>query len=170
MTPAIIEPEMPGDQSAIRLVNIAAFDGRTEEADLVDALRDSGDLLLSLVARHNEAVVGHVAFSRVVVDDPDGPAGAVGLAPVGVRPDVQHRGFGAQLIETGLNQLAGRGEAVVLVVGSPAYYNRFGFTAEAAERYPSQYSGAYFLARFLTDVGSAPSGPVTYPDAFDLVN
>jgi putative acetyltransferase len=170
MTSAIlVEPERSGDEDAIRLVNIAAFDGRTEEADLVDDLRDSGDLLLSLVARQDGDVVGHVAFSRVVVDDAAGPAGAVGLAPVGVRPDMQDRGIGAQLIETGLGKLAAHGESVVLVVGSPGYYTRFGFSVSAAERYSSSYSGPHFMALLLTDPGSVPRGPVIYPDAFGLV-
>ena len=170
MTLAIlIEPERSGDEDAIRRVNIAAFDGRTEEADLVDDLRDSGDLLLSLVALHGEEVVGHVAFSRVVVDDATGPAGAVGLAPVGVRPDMQDRGIGAQLIESGLDELTINGESVVLVVGNPSYYTRFGFSASAAERYSSSYSGPHFMALLLTDTGSVPRGPVIYPDAFGLV-
>jgi putative acetyltransferase len=170
MTSAIlIEPERSGDEDAIRLVNIAAFDGRTEEADLVDDLRDGGDLLLTLVARQDGDVVGHVAFSRVVVDDAAGPAGAVGLAPIGVRPDMQDRGIGAQLIETGLGELAAHGESVVLVVGNPGYYTRFGFSVSAAERYSSSYSGPHFMALLLTDPASVPGGPVIYPDAFGLV-
>lgn len=166
----VIEPEDPSDADAVREVHVAAFDGRTEEADLVEALRDGGDMVLALVARQRGEVVGHVAFSRVMVDDPGGPEGAIGLAPVGVRPDMQHRGLGARLVEAGLEQLQSLGENVVLVVGSPAYYGRFGFTAAAAEPYPSPYSGPYFMARLLTDPATAPRGAVTYPDAFELVN
>lgn len=165
----LIEPEQPADLAAIRELTIAAFDGRTEEADLVDALREGRDLLLSLVARHRGDIVGHVAFSRVMVDDSAGPEGAVGLAPVGVRPDMQQRGIGARLIEAGLDQLQAAGESAVLVVGNPAYYTRFGFSVAAAEQYPCDYSGPYFMARFLGDA-AAPRGPVTYPDAFELVN
>ena len=165
----LIQSEEPGDIVAIRELTVGAFDGRTEEADLIDGLREGRDLLLSLVARHRGEVVGHVAFSRVIVDDPAGPEGAVGLAPISVRSDVQQRGIGARLIEAGLDQLLAAGEAVVLVVGNPAYYTRFGFSVAAAERYPCDYSGPYFMALFLGDV-AAPRGPVTYPDAFELIN
>ena len=127
-------------------------------------------MLLSLVARLDGDLVGHVAFSRVVVDDPGGPAGAVSLAPVAVQPDLQNRGVGSELIETGLDMLQDRGEAVVLVVGNPAYYTRFGFSCAAGERYPNEYSGPHFMAMLLTGPDSAPQGPVTYPDAFELVN
>lgn len=165
-----IEPESQDDIESIRRVVTAAFDGRTEEADLVDALRGSGDLILSLVARRGDEILGHVAFSRVVVDQPSGPAGAVGLAPVCVLPQLQGRGCGAKLIERGLEELATSGETVVLVVGSPAYYRRFGFSPEAAGRYESDYAGPHFMARFLNDPETAPSGPVSYPEAFELVN
>ncbi len=164
-----IEPETSHDQEAIRQLNTIAFDGRTEEADLVDALRDAGDLLLSLVARHEGVVVGHLAFSRVTVDGLDGPAGAVALAPVAVDPPTQSRGIGRSLIERGLAMLAEQGETLVLVVGHPAYYTRFGFSIELGQQFPSVYSGPYYMAARIGDDGPS-SGPVTYPDAFALVN
>jgi putative acetyltransferase len=165
-----IEPEAAGDEDAIRRLTVSAFDGRTEEADLVEELRDSGDMLLSLVARRDAEIVGHVAFSRVVVDDSEGPAGAVSLAPVAVRPDLQGREIGSRLIEQGIDVLRAQGEQVVLVVGHPAYYARFGFSRAEGERYPNAYSGPHFMALHLTATGSVPRGPVTYPDAFELVN
>lgn len=166
----LVEPEAPGDEAAIYQVNTAAFDGRTEEADLVGALRDAGDLVLSLVARYHGEIVGHVAFSRVSIDDAAGPTGGVALAPVGVRSELQDRGVGRELIERGIKLLSERGETVILVVGNPTYYTRFGFTAAAGESYPSVYSGAYFMALLLGEANPAPAGPVTYPDAFELVN
>ena len=165
----LIETEQPDDIAVIRDLTIRAFDGRNEEADLIDGLREGRDLLLSLTARYRGEIVGHVAFSRVIVDDPAGPDGAVGLAPMSVLPDMQQRGIGARLIEAGLDQLAAAGESVVLVVGNPAYYTRFGFSVSAAEAYPCDYSGPHFMARLLGDL-AAPRGPVTYPDAFELVN
>ncbi len=164
----IVETEAPQDAAAIYELNVIAFDGRTEEADLVDELRRHGDLLLSLVARIDGTLVGHVAFSRVIVDTVGGPVGAAALAPVGVLPAFQNEGVGSTLIEAGIELLAG--EPVILVVGNPTYYSRFGFSAAVGERYPSFYSGPYFMALVLGDPASAPIGPVTYPDAFELVN
>ncbi|MCP4963747.1 MAG: N-acetyltransferase [bacterium] len=164
----IVEPESPEDIDAIYQLNVAAFDGRTEEAELVDALRRDGDLLLSLVAHHDGVVVGHVAFSRVVIDAADGLVGGVALAPVGVDPRFQREGVGSVLIETGIALLSD--ESVLLVVGDPAYYTRFGFSVAAGERYPSFYSGPYFMALVVGDPAVGPIGPVTYAEAFELVN
>jgi putative acetyltransferase len=169
-----IEVETHSDEDSIRRLNVLAFDGRTEEADLVDALRTAGDLVLSLVARDEGLVIGHVAFSRVTIEDATGPTtnpvGGVALAPVAVQPGLQGRGIGRKLIEAGLQQLSQRGESVVLVVGNPAYYTRFGFSIEEAEAFPSAYSGPHFMALVWGDPAAIPTGPVIYPDAFELVN
>ena len=164
----IVEAELSQDAEAVRQLNIVAFDGRTEEADLVDALRHDGDLLWSLVAKHDGKIVGHIAFSRAVIDTVDGLVGGVALAPVGVLPDYQKEGVGTALIESGIDLLTD--ETVILVVGNPAYYSRFGFSVAAGDRYPSFYSGPYFMAMVLGDPATAPIGPVTYPQAFELVN
>lgn len=165
-----IELERPSDEDSIRRLNVDAFDGRTEEADLVDELRRAGDLVLSLVARHDGLVVGHVAFSRVTIEAATGPVGGVALAPVAVQPELQNGGIGQQLIRAGLVQLSEGGESVVLVVGNPAYYTRFGFSIEQAEAFPSGYSGPYYMALIWGDVTATPTGPVTYAEAFELVN
>lgn len=166
----VIGPETPGDIEPIHRLNSVAFEGRTEEADLVDALRESGELLLSLVARDESRVVGHVAFSRLVVETADGPIGGVALAPLGVLPGFQDSGVGTDLVTSGLRMLAERAEQVVLVVGNPAYYSRFGFSCAAGKRYPSRHSGPHFMALVLGDPATAPIGPVRYPEAFGIVN
>lgn len=165
-----VGPEQPEHVGQIYRVNTLAFDGRTEEAELVDALRLAGDLLLSLVATDNGDVVGHIAFSRLTVDTVAGPVGGVALAPVGVRPDHQGRGIGSRLIRVGLARLTEQREKVVLVVGNPAYYSRFGFSSAVGKRFPGRHSGPHLMALILCDPATAPIGPLTYPDAFDLVN
>jgi len=165
-----IELEQPSQIEQIYRVNTLAFEGRTEEAELVDALRDDGDLLLSLVAVRDGEVVGHVAFSRLTVNTADGPVGGVALAPVGVHPDLQNEGIGSRLISTGIEMLGEREEQVILVVGNPTYYQRFGFSTAVGKRYPGRQSGPHFMALVLGDPAAAPIGPVLYPDAFDLVN
>jgi putative acetyltransferase len=163
-------PETPDQIAEIHSLNTIAFDGRAEEADLVDALRESGELLLSLVSIRDGRLVGHVAFSRVIIDSVDGPVGGVALAPVGVHPDIQAEGVGTALIETGIEMLAAKNEQVVLVVGNPAYYSRFGFSSPVGKRYPSLYSGPHFMALVLGEPAAAPIGPARYPEAFELVN
>jgi putative acetyltransferase len=165
-----ISPECPEQLEQIYRINTRAFDGRNEEAELVDELRSAGDLLLSLVATVGGEVVGHAAFSRLTIDTADGPAGGVALAPVAVDPDHQRKGVGSKLISTGIEMLRAREEQVILVVGNPAFYSRFGFSAEVGKRYPGRQSGPHFLALVLGDPATAPIGPASYPEAFELMN
>jgi putative acetyltransferase len=166
----VIRTEDASDWDAIHELNVAAFDGRDEEADLVDALRSAGDLVLSLVAVDASQVIGHVAFSRVTVETAHGPEGGVALAPVGVLPERQGLGIGRRLIKTGLDELRQSGESVVVVVGNPAYYSGFGFSTELAEDYPCVYSGSSYMALCLGEIERAPVGAVRFPDAFGLVS
>jgi putative acetyltransferase len=158
-----VRDETPADFAAIRAVNEAAFGG-AQEADLVDALRRDGDLLLSLVA-DDGGVIGHVAFSRMQVEsDP-----AVALAPVAVRPERQRRGAGTALIAHGLQRLRQSGEMLVFVLGAPAYYSRFGFAAAPAARFGTPYPGPYFQSLALSP--RAPSaGRLRYARAFSALS
>lgn len=115
----------------IRSINEAAF-GRPDEADLVDGLRSEGAVLLSLVAEVERQIVGHVLFSRMSIETSGGPVPAAALAPVAVLPDHQRRGIGEQLIRHGLDLLRARGERIVIVLGHPGYYPRFGFSSQKA--------------------------------------
>ena len=159
--PVAIRPERPGDRDAIFAVNRAAF-GQAAEAALVDRLRADGDLVLSLVAADGEALVGHVAFSRL-----EAPAGcAAALAPVAVVPARRRQGIAAALIREGLTRLAGGGQDLVLVLGDPAYYGRFGFAAEAAAPLRTPYDGPFQQALALTERGRRMAGEVRYAAAF----
>ena len=160
--------EAPADHAAIRAVNLAAFGG-AEEADLIEALRPEGAVLLSQVAEQDGEVVGHILFSRMFVDTDEGPVDAVALAPVAVVPAAQRNGIGSALIRSGLDTLRRRGERIVIVVGHPAYYPRFGFSAELAQPLDSPFPGDAFMALelapgALTDV----RGRVRYAKAFGL--
>jgi putative acetyltransferase len=121
-----IRDEQPGDIDAIREVNRQAFN-QEQEGRIVDALREQGGVLLSLVAVSNGLVVGHVMFSPLTV----GPAIGAGLGPMAVLPAHQRQGIGTQLVERGLARLKDSGCPFVVVVGHPAFYPRFGFQAAA---------------------------------------
>ena len=132
--------EQPEDAAAIRETLRAAF-GRAAEADLVDALRDAGAEVFSLVAVEvpdttpDEApdggagrVVGYVLLTRVTVTADDGGQGSLlGLAPVAVAPRWQGQGIGMMLVEAALEQMRGGADTAVCVLGDPLFYSRFGF-------------------------------------------
>ena len=56
-----VREETPSDLPAIRYVNEQAFGGPAE-ARLVDMLRASGKVVVSLVAVHQDRIVGHILF------------------------------------------------------------------------------------------------------------
>jgi putative acetyltransferase len=164
----VIRAEAATDYSMIRQVNETAFGG-AEEADLVDSLRTGGFVLLSLVAELERRIVGHILFSRMSIETPTGAVPAVALAPMAVLPPYQRRGIGARLIGYGLVSLRGLGERIVIVVGHPEYYPRFGFSAAQARSLEGPFSREAFMALELSPGAlDGISGRVKYPDAFGL--
>lgn len=164
----VIRSERPADAATVRSINEAAF-GRPDEADLIDRLRAEGAVLLSLVAERAAQAVGHILFSRMWVDPPGLPIPAVALAPMAVRPEHQRQGIGAALIRAGLEDLRTKGEQIVLVLGHPDYYRRFGFSPGKARNLEHPFPPAAFMALEL--IPNSPSGirgKVRYPAPFGL--
>jgi hypothetical protein len=76
-----IREEHPADVAAIRDVNASVF-GQNLEANIVDALRSNGAILLSLVAILQGRVVGHIMYSPASIGSTMGAA----LGPMAVLP------------------------------------------------------------------------------------
>ena len=81
----LIRWEQSHDESGVRAVNEAAF-GQSDEADLVDRLRLEGAVLASFVAEQERDIIGHILFSRTLIDAVNEPVLAVALAPLAVLP------------------------------------------------------------------------------------
>jgi putative acetyltransferase len=145
----LIRPEWPEDRAAIHALLVAAFGG-SDEVDLVARLRGDGSLLVSLVAIESERIAGritgHIVASPIALEATAGRTAAA-LAPVAVHPDRQRQGIGTALVEALLSQLARRGTDLVFVLGDPAWYARFGFSAEAAAQFASPFAGPAFMVR-----------------------
>ena len=127
-----IRDERDEDIAGVRLVHEQAF-GQPQEARLVDALRQAGGVLLSLVAGDGSAIVGHILFSPVAIASDKGRFAAVGLGPLAVLPAAQRKGVGSALVRAGLARLREAGHEAIVVLGHPEYYPRFGFR-RASER------------------------------------
>jgi putative acetyltransferase len=123
----LIRPETVGDIPAINRINTLAFN-RKNEAQLVDTLRRENAVILSLVAVSEGQIVGHILFSPVLVTHDDSQWQAAGLGPMAVLPEFQNQGIGSALIRSGLDELKQHGHDVVIVLGHPEYYPRFGFS------------------------------------------
>lgn len=75
----IIREEKPEEIKAIRDVNEQAF-GQENEATIIEKLRKRGGLTISIVAVQGAEVVGHIAFSPVVIEAEGSSFEAIALA------------------------------------------------------------------------------------------
>ncbi len=164
----LIRPEQPADIASIHGVHVAGFPTPLE-ARLVDHLRDSGHLTISLVAEIDSLIVGHVAFSPVTAAVSAAPG--VGLAPVAVLLSHRRQGIAAQLVQQGLDRCKSAGIGWAVVLGEPAYYSRFGFRPAAEFGLTDEYQGGpYFQAlELLPDSLPKSAGLVKYSPAFTTV-
>jgi putative acetyltransferase len=164
--PLIVRPESEHDADALRALHRAAFGGEVESR-LVDDLRAAGDVRLSLVAEEAGRIVGHILFSELSIISAEGETLAgLALAPLAVHRDRQRQGIGSRLVAEGLALCRQQGWGPVIVLGEPAYYGRFGFTAPAARHLQSPWAGDYFLALDLRGSNSSFCGEVRYAAAF----
>ncbi len=169
-TAIVIRPERPDDFDAIAGVVEAAF-GRPEQvAQLVEKIRASDRYVpeLALVAVEDGEVVGHtmLSYSTLVGDEEHE---VLQLSPVAVTPARQRDGIGVALIRAGIERAKARHEPLVVVLGSPLYYPRFGF--EPCRRYgiepPAPEMAPAFMVLPLPDYDERYHGRVAFPPAFD---
>ena len=161
----VIREEQPSDISAIFDLTKTAFEhhpfGDHTEQFITDALRAANALSLSLVTEDEGNIVGHVAFSPVSISG--GGQNWYGLGPIAVLPELQKRGIGTSLINEGLSRLKSLGAEGCVLLGNPAYYERFGF-ANISDLVLEGVPQVYFLA--LAFGPRKAHGRVSYHEAF----
>jgi putative acetyltransferase len=160
----LVRKESPADAQAIHALHSAAFP-TAAEAVLVDALRAAGQLSISLVAIEREQVIGHVGLSPVTVD---GVRLGLGLAPVAVRLDCRQRGVAARLIREALELCRTAHAGLVVVLGDPRYYGRFGFAPGRRLALRDEYEGgdAFQAIELVQATVPAEGGLVRYAPEF----
>lgn len=169
----VVRPEKTEDHAAVYEVNRLAF-GNEEEPRLVEALRRSDDFIadLSLVAEKGGEVVGHILFTPITIEAQAGAVSAVALAPMAVRPELQRQGVGSELVRRGLEQCRGLGHKIVIVLGHPEYYPRFGFSPAGAFGVKAPFPApdeAFMALELVPGALDGIEGTVKYPPAFGEV-
>jgi putative acetyltransferase len=151
------------DHAATRKLVYDAFrsTGSEETAAFLDALRAEGCVLGEWLAEDPSGPIGHIVFSRVWLEQPNGDRlKAAMLTPLAVRPDRQRLGTGLRLMDHALKELESRGETLFFVLGHPNYYPRAGFRAAAAVDVESPWSGK---PAFMVRARTVPVGRLVMP-------
>ena len=161
----VIRRETDADVSAITEVTVAAFktleiSNHTEQF-IIEALRAAKALTVSLVAEMDGRVVGHIAFSPVIISD--GTPNWYGLGPVSVLPEFQRQGIGKDLIQEGLSQLKGMNAQGCCLVGHPEYYKKLGFKNIPGLVYEGVPQEVFLALPFDRHI---PQGIVTFHEGF----
>jgi putative acetyltransferase len=164
-----IRAEKLEDVEGVHRVNVAAF-GRESEANLVESLRGITSTF-SFVAVKSEQIVGHIFFSPVTLKEECADDLLIlGLAPVAVLPDYQRQGIGSLLIQHGLKECDRLGFKAVVVLGSPEYYPRFGFTPAKEKGLKCEYTvpdEAFMVLELESGALENCSGTVQYRSEFN---
>lgn len=127
------------DAPGIRRVLTEAFPTAVE-ADLVERIVAAGHDELALVAHEKDEILGYVLFSPVTIErEGRVVAEGLGLAPVAVLPAHQRQGVGTEMIVAALQTLEAAGCPLVVVLGHPEYYPRFGFVAAHQHQLANEY-------------------------------
>ncbi|BAY09916.1 GNAT family N-acetyltransferase [Calothrix sp. NIES-2098] len=166
-----IRSETVQDYLAIAEVNTLAF-GQENEAKLIEEIRHSKRYIpkLSLVAEVESLVVGHILFSYIDLVGEE-TLQVLGLAPMAVLPNFQKQGIGSALVKAGLEIANARKEAIVIVLGHPQFYSRFGFKPSVNYEIESPFPvpEEYFMVKPLQNYQEIYKGKVVYPRAFESI-
>jgi len=165
-----IRPEEALDIPAISDLHHSAFGGDIE-AKIVEAVRASSGFIrdLSLVAVKDGRVVGHILLSPIHIEKGASSSPALALAPVAVLPGYQKQGIGSLLVEGGLRRCRELGHSIVIVIGEPSFYSRFGFTPARARGLEAPFpvpDEAFMVLDLTGGALGGIAGMVCYPPSF----
>lgn len=166
-----IREEQASDIEKIWAVNTQAF-ATDAEAKLVNALRNSHCTYISLVAETENNVIGHILFSPVELTGSKNKLKMMGLAPMAVLSQQQNKKIGSKLVETGLERCQLLGYDVVVVLGHPNYYPRFGFVPSVKFGIKSEYAvpdEVFMLFAIAPESLKNQQGVIKYHEAFNCV-
>lgn len=162
-----IRPELPEDHDGVRAINASAFESNAE-ASLVDTLRVEANPIVSLVAKLDGQIVGHILFSPATLAGHPGIS-IMGLAPMAVAPEHQRKGIGSALVIAGIEACKQLEIMALIVLGHPKYYPKFGFVPSTQYEIISEYKvpeDVFMVCEIEQNALDGVSGTVSYHSAF----
>ncbi len=166
-----IRGESPLDYAIVAEIYQLAF-GQDNEGNLVDSIRKSDRYIpeLSLVAELDGTVVGHILLSYIDLVGQENWQ-VLGLAPIAVTPQFQNQGIGSALVQAALATSEAMGESLVIVLGHPRFYSRFGFEPSVGYGIESPWTvpEEVFMVKLLKSDRGHYRGKVIYPPVFNEV-
>ena len=168
----LIRTETKDDFKHVFNLNYLAFEKRDDEAKLVERIRFSNCFIrdLSLVAEEQGEIVGHVLLSKAKIIQENGEKEVLVLAPVAVNPSVQKKGIGSNLIQEVLRRAKDLGYGLVLLIGHPTYYPKFGF--QPAKQHGIELTqfkvpdDVFMVCELIEGELQRTNGELRYPPAF----
>lgn len=168
----IIRTEINSDYTQVHNVNFVAFGNREDEAKLVERIRETENFIsqLSIVAEEHGEIVGHLLMSKAEIINGEKRHEVIVLAPIAVKPNNQKQGIGKQLIYEGLNRCKQLGHFIVLLIGHPSYYPKFGF--KPAREYGLELiqfevpDEVFMVCELNEGILNTIKGELKYPSAF----
>jgi putative acetyltransferase len=155
---------------AVRRVNTDAF-GRPAEADLLDAPRRQGQVVISLVAEVGKEVVGNAVLTPVSLMPSIPGLRMLGLGPIAVLPAFQRQGIGSMLVGRAIKEAQAEGWHALVVLGHPKYYMRFGFAAAHLHGIRCEFDTpkAFMILELLPGTLPGLRGVVKYQPEFSML-
>lgn len=167
----IITEENESDFDQVWNLNVKVF-GREDEAKLVNMLRNSGISYISLTAKKNNKILGHILFTPVKLIGNNKNLKIMGLGPMAVKPGYQRKGIGTKLILAGIDACKNKGYDAVVVLGHPEYYPRFGFVPSSNYGITCEYDApaeAFMIMELTNSALKENTGTIQYHEAFNAV-
>lgn len=124
---------------------------------VLNQYRNNPDFMpeLDFVMEEDDAIIGHVMFSRAHIikgDGSDFPAWTFG--PISIHPDYKRKGYGLKLLRYALEKARSMGVGVLCMEGNIEFYKHAGFVVASTlgihyHAEPKEAEVPYFLAQEL---------------------
>lgn len=164
-----IRTALPADQDKILNLHLEAF-GSEEGPAVANLVKEllADAPALSLVSEFSNKVIGHVLFTEASIAGSE-IQGIYLLSPLAIAPSHQKQGIGKELVEYGITMLRELDAVLVLVLGDPKYYSRFGFQTQNKIKAPYElaYPEAWMALELKADALQVAKGTLQCATPFN---